>query len=45
MRNVSNNMLDEDWEGNDEVYAKFALNAVTFPMSAATRTPTQVGNY
>ncbi len=45
VRNVSNNLLDEDWEGNDEVYAKFALKAVAFPMSAATRTPTQVGNY
>jgi hypothetical protein len=45
VRVVSHNLLDEDWEGNDEVYAKFALNAVAFPMSAATRTPTQVGNY
>ncbi len=45
VRVVDASLLDEDWEGNDELYAKFALNAVSFPMSAATRTATQVGNY
>ena len=45
VRMVDRSLLDEDWEGNDELYAKFALNAVSFPMSAGTRTATQVGNY
>ncbi|WOB06831.1 hypothetical protein [Piscinibacter gummiphilus] len=44
-RTVPTSMLDEDWEGNDEFYAKFALQAIAFPMAASTRTPTQVGNY
>ena len=42
---VHHELLDEDWEGNDEVYAKFGLAAVAFPMTAVARTPTQVGNY
>lgn len=44
-RTVPTSMLDEDWEGNDEFYAKFALQAIAFPMGANTRTSTQVGNY
>ena len=45
VRTVNHGLLDEDWEGNDEVYAKFALAAIAFPMAATTRTQTQVGNY
>lgn len=44
-RTVSRDTLDEDWEGNDEIYAKFALNAVAFPMAASTKTSTITGNY
>jgi len=45
VRTVSRDTLDEDWEGNDELYAKFALNAVGFPMSTGTRSSTITGNY
>jgi len=45
VRTVARDLLDEDWEGNDELYAKFALNAVGFPMSATTRSATITGNY
>jgi len=45
VRNVHHGMLDEDSVGDDEVYARFFLQAVAFPMSAATRSPTQEGNY
>jgi len=45
VRSVDRSMLDEDWEGNDELFARFALNAVAFPMSASAQSSTQVGNY
>ncbi|MEO8152426.1 MAG: hypothetical protein ABI605_05100 [Rhizobacter sp.] len=45
VRSVDRSLLDEDWEGNDELYARFALNAVAFPMSATAQSATQVGNY
>ena len=45
VRHVNRDLLDEDWEGNDELYARFALNAVAFPMSASAQSATQVGNY
>ena len=44
-RTVSKDTLDEDWEGNDELYAKFALSTEGFTISASTQTPVQVGNY
>jgi hypothetical protein len=44
-RTVSRDVLDEDWEGNDEIYARFKLNAVAFPMAAGVKTATITGNY
>ncbi len=44
-RLIDRSVLDEDWEGNDELYAKFGVKAVGFPMSDETRSLTQVGNY
>jgi hypothetical protein len=44
-RKVSKDTLDEDWEGNDELYAKFALSTEGFSISASAKTPVQVGNY
>lgn len=44
-RKVSKNTLDEDWEGNDELYAKFALSTEGFVIGGTTQTLVQVGNY
>ena len=46
VRHVARDLLDEDWEGNDEIFAKFALNAVGFPMSAGpVPSPVITGNF
>ncbi len=45
VRTVHHGLLDEDSVGEDEVFAKFFLQAVAFPMMASTRSPTQSGDY
>lgn len=44
-KKVPRSTLDEDWEGNDELYAKFVLSTDGFPITAKTQTLVQVGNY
>ena len=45
MGTVNKAVLDEDNVGNDEIYAKFGLSTPSFPMSAATRSPTINGDF
>jgi hypothetical protein len=48
MRKVNRDSLDEDWEGNDEIYARFRLASTTpsLPMAAVpVDSPTITGNF
>jgi len=47
-RTVNRSSLDEDWEGNDEIYAKFRLASTTasLPLAATpVKSPTITGNF
>jgi hypothetical protein len=48
VRTINRNTLDEDWEGNDEIYARFRLASTTpsLPMAAnPVDSPTITGNF
>ncbi|HKQ79945.1 MAG TPA: hypothetical protein VJ810_40000 [Blastocatellia bacterium] len=44
---LSRDKLDEDWEGNDEIYARFILQAISglFPFVRKTNSPVVTGNF
>ena len=46
-RNVAKSWLDEDWEGKDEIYARFNLASASPGIipSVTTRSATKVGSY
>lgn len=47
-KTISRDTLDEDWEGNDEVYAKFSITSSSpiFPLSVPPmQSPTIHGNF
>lgn len=44
---VNRDTLDEDWEGNDEIYARFILRSTSgmFPFVRRTNSPVVTGNF
>jgi len=44
---VSRDTLDEDWEGNDEIYARFTLQSTEaiFPFATSKNSPVISGNF